>query len=120
MAIDEITLSDDVPNNSTYLLMSIKDNEAIYRDQASSLSEPRNFRISHQLSKTQDGTDRHLVQCIRTDEDADGDPHVGSVHVVFASPRDGVTAANLTLEYEKLRNWLDANIADILGGFMPS
>lgn len=120
MAIDEIILTDDTPTNSTYLLMSIKDNEAIYRDQGSSLGNERVFRVAHTVAKNNDGSDRHLVQCNRTDDDADGIPFTGSVYVVLNLPRSGVTSADLILEYEKLRNWLDTNIADVLGGFLPS
>lgn len=120
MAIDTITLTDDTPTNSTYNLESIKDREAIYRDAGSSLGNERTFRVSHTLAKTPDGTDRHLVQSARTDDDADGVPFTGTVHAVFALPRSGVSSADLVLEYEKLRNWLDANIADVLNGFLPS
>lgn len=120
MAQDTLSITDDTPTNSTYNLVSLQGGEAIYRDAASSLTEQRTLRISHQNSTSVDGTDRHLVQFSRTDDDADDNPYMGTVHVVLALPREGVTSANLVLEWEKLKNLVDASIDDLLGGFMPS
>lgn len=120
MAQDTLSITDDTPTNSTYNLVSLQGNEAIYRDAASSITEQRTLRISHQTASNDDGVDRHLVQFARTDDDADDVPFTGTVHAVFALPRKGVTSANLTLEWEKLKNLVDASIADLLGGFMPS
>lgn len=120
MAQDTLTLADDTPTNSTYNLVSLQGSEAIYRDAASVISNPRTLRISHQTSKEADGIDRHLVQLSRTDDDADDVPHTGTVHVVLAHPREGVTSANIALEWEKLKNCVDASITELLGGFMPS
>lgn len=114
-----LTMSDDTPTNSTYKIISNSKSEMILRDSASTLDEPRTFRVSHQESKDPNGTDRHLAQCVRTDDDADGMPQAGSVHVVAAQPREGVSNANLLLEWEKLRNWIDANWDDFCGGFFP-
>lgn len=120
MAQDTLSITDDTPTNSTYNLVSLRDSEAIYRDAASEISEQRTLRISHQTATQDDGTDRHLVQFSRTDDNADDEPYTGTVHVVFALPRDGVSSANLTLEWEKLKNLVDASIAELLAGFMPS
>lgn len=120
MAQDTLTLADDTPTNSTYNLVSLRDSEAIYRDAASSISNPRTLRISHQTATQPDGSDRHLVQMSRTDDDADGVPYTGTVHVVFALPREGVAEADFLLEWEKLKNLVDASISDLVDGFMPS
>jgi len=120
MAQDTLTLADDTPTNSTYNLVSLRDSEAIYRDAASTLTEQRTLRISHQLATTVDGTDRHLVQLSRTDDNAGDVPYTGTVHVVIAAPRDGVTEADLVLEWEKLKNLVDASIANLYDGFMPT
>jgi hypothetical protein len=42
------------------------------------------------------------------------------VHVVYEQPREGVTSANMKLEWQKLKNFVDANWDDIAGGFMPA
>lgn len=114
------TFSDDTPTNSTYKLVSSTKNEMILRDEGSSLDKPRTFRQSHQIAKATDGVDQHLVQLQRTDDDVDGAPHVGSVHTVIRNPREGVTSADLLLEWQKLKNYIDANWDDIVGGFLPS
>jgi hypothetical protein len=93
---------------------------ATYRDSNSTISNPRTLRISHQNANSATGTDRHLVQFSRTDDDANEVPYTGTVHAVFALPREGVTSANLKLEWEKLKNLIDASIDEIIGGFMPS
>lgn len=118
--MSDLTLTDDTPTNSTYKLISSNKGETIYRDSVSSLDEPRTFRASHQTSTEPNGTDRHLAQLIRVDDDADGLPQSGTVHVVVALPREGVTAANLKLEWEKLKNYIDADWDDFIGGFPPS
>jgi hypothetical protein len=114
-----LTLSDDTPTNSTYKVISQKASEMILRDSASTLDNPRTFRISHQTSTDPNGTDRHLAQCVRVDDDSDDMPQTGSVHVVGALPREGVTSANLKLEWEKLKNFVDDNWDDFVGGFFP-
>lgn len=120
MAQDTLSITDDTPTNSTYNLTKLSESEAIYRDAASLITNPRTLRISHQTATQADGVDRHLVQFGRVDDDADSVPYTGTVHVVFALPREGVTSANLTLEWEKLKNLVDASVAELLGGFMPS
>lgn len=120
MAQDTLTLKDDTPTSSTYNLVSLRDSEAIYRDAASSLTEQRTLRISHSTANSDSGIDRHLVQLNRTDDDADDVPHTGTIHVVVAMPRDGVTTADMLLEWEKLKNCVDVSISELLAGFMPS
>jgi len=115
-----LTMTDDTPTNSTYKVISQKTGEIIFRDSASTLDEPRTFRVSHQSPSDPNGVDRHLAQMVRSDDNADGMPQVGSVHIVVAQPREGVAQADLLLEWEKLRNWVDANWADFAqGGFLP-
>lgn len=120
MAPETLTLKDDTPTPSTYNLQTLQGNEAIYRDAASTLSNPRYLRVSHQITKENTGIDRHLVQLSRMDDDADGVPFTGTAHVVFAIPRDGVTSADMVLEWEKLKNCVDVAIDDLLAGFMPA
>lgn len=120
MAQDTLTLKDDTPTASTYNLVSLRDSEAIYRDAASSLTEQRTLRISHQTANAADGADRHLVQLARTDDDASDVPHTATIHVVISAPREGVSEANLLLEWEKLKNLVDVSIAELYDGFMPS
>ena len=114
-----LTMADDTPTNSTYKIISNSKNEMILRDTASSLDESRTFRVAHTPSSEPNGTDRHLAQMVRIDDDADDVPQTGSVHVVAAQPREGVTEANLQLEWEKLKNWVDANWDAFIGGFFP-
>lgn len=120
MATETLTLKDDTPTSYTYVLTSLNGNEAVYRDNSSSLQNPRLMRISHQITSKDDGSDRHLVQLSRSDDNADGDPFLGSVHVVLSLPREGVTSADLVLEWEKLKNCVDVAITELLDGFMPS
>lgn len=118
--MSSLTLSDDTPTNYTYKLISNNKNEMILRESTSTLDEPRTFRVSHQVDGNVNGVDRHLAQLVRVDDDADDAPHSGSVHVVLAQPREGVTSANMELEWQKLKNFIDANWDDFVGGFMPS
>lgn len=120
MAQNSLTLKDDTPTSSTYNLISLSGSEAVYRDAASDIGEPRTLRISHSTTKEADGTDRHLVQLSRTDDNGDAIPYTGTIHVVIAFPRDGVSSANMLLEWEKLKNCVDVSISELLGGFMPS
>jgi hypothetical protein len=120
MATETLVIKDDTPTSSTYNLMAANGSEVIYRDAASTLSNPRVLRVSHQIAKSNDGIDRSLVSLSRVDDDADDVPFTGSVHIVVSQPRDGVTQANLILEWEKLKNIFDANVTDIFGGFFPS
>jgi hypothetical protein len=119
MAQNEQYLADDTPTNSVYKLMSLGANEAIYRDEDSTLVNPRLLRVSHQPASNDAGIDRHLVQLSRSDDDEDGVPYTGTVHVVIAQPRSGVAIADLELEWEKLKNLVDANFAELAAGFMP-
>jgi hypothetical protein len=115
-----LILADDTPTNSTYKLVSSAKNEMILRDSGSTLDEPRTFRVAHTISSKQNGSDRHLVQLVRVDDDTEGVPYTGLVHVVYEQPREGVTSANMKLEWQKLKNFVDANWDDIAGGFMPA
>lgn len=117
MAASTLTLADDVPANSTYGLVSLKDTEAIYRDQASTIANPRTLRIAHTVAKEANGVDRHLIQVVRTDDDTDGLPVSGAIHVVMAIPRTGPTAANMQKEWEKLKNFIESDWASLIGGF---
>lgn len=120
MALESITLQDDAATNYTYSLVSLKDTEALYRDSASALQNPRTLRIAHTTAKAGDGTDRHLIQVARVDDDTDGVPFTGSVHVVIALPREGVSQADLELEWEKLKNFVDTGFSSLCGGFFGS
>ena len=114
-----ITLTDDTPTASTYKVISNNNAEIICRDSASSLDEPRTFRESHTASKDPNGSDRHFAQCVRVDDDADGVPQTGTVHVVLVTPREGVSNADMKLEWEKLKNHIDDNWSDFSNGFKP-
>lgn len=117
--MSSLTMTDDTPTNVTYKPISTRSNEMILRDDSSTLDEPRTVTFSHTISSDPNGTDRHLVKMSRTDDDADGVPHTGTVHVVVALPREGVTSADLQLQWEMLKNHLDANWASVVGGFLP-
>jgi len=114
-----ITLTDDTPTNSTYKVISNTSTEIILRDSASSLDEPRTFRESHQASKDPNGSDRHFAQLVRVDDDADGIPQTGSIHIVLVMPREGVTNADMLLEWQKLKNYIDDNWDAFSNGFKP-
>jgi hypothetical protein len=120
MATDPQVINDG-SEDITYNLVSLTGSEAIYRDAASSLSEPNTIRISHQLSNKQHGVDRHLVAFARTANDDDDleTPYTGSVHVVISAPRDAVSLADLSKEWTKLATFIDTNLDEIYGGFMP-
>jgi hypothetical protein len=113
-----ITINDGVADTE-YQCISLKENESIYREVTSPLSNPRTLRISHEIAKSASGTDRHLVAFARTDDNADQIPFVGTVHAVLAVPRDGVTAADLKKEWVKLKTFLDTHFDTIVGGFTP-
>jgi hypothetical protein len=46
-------------------------------------------------------------------------PQTGSVHVVAALPREGVASADLLLEWQKVKNFVDDNWDDFIAGFFP-
>lgn len=117
--MSSITMTDDTPTNVTYGLVSAKGNEMILRDTSSSLDTPRLAQFSSQISNSANGTDRHLIKMTRTDDDADGNPITGSVHTVIALPREAVSSANLQLQWEMMKNYIDANWDSIVGGFLP-
>jgi hypothetical protein len=110
-----ITVSDGT-TSFDYVLFSMNESEAMYREDTSELSEPRTARESHELASTDEGSDRHLFQFARTDDDADGVPHTATVHTVFSVPRKGPTIANVKLEWNKLKAHIDAKIDDFLAG----
>lgn len=120
MATDPQVINDGSAD-ITYNLQSLTGSEAIYRDAASSLSEPNSLRISHQISSKQHGVDRHLVsfQRITNDDDDLETPYTGTVHVVISAPRDAVTQSELEKEWIKLSTFLTANFDEIFAGFMP-
>lgn len=114
-----ITLNDGV-GNSTYVQTSITKKEGLYRDDSSTLQNPRIARVSHESATSATGSDRHLVQLTRTDDDADGVPFTGSVHVVINAPREGVALADLNKEWVKLSTLITAKWSTIVGGFQPT
>lgn len=120
MATDPLVINDGSAD-ITYSLVSLGDNEALYRDEDSTLVEPRTVRISHQVAKTASGTDRHLVQLARVDADDDDaeTPYSGVCHVVIQLPRKAVASADLQKEWVKLHTYVTANFTDIIGGFIP-
>jgi len=118
--MSDLTLTDDTPTNYTYKFISSKSGEILLRDSASSLDEPRTFRVSHQVASEPNGTDRHLAQLVRVDDDAEGVPFSGAVHVVLAMPREAVAAADMEIEWQKLKNYIDDNWSDFINGFLPS
>lgn len=112
-----ITFTDDTPTNSTYIEVSTgKQNEYFFRDQAATLDQARTCRVSHQMATNSEGTDRHFIGMTRTDETAEEQAYVGTVHTVIGLPRKGVTSANLKLEWEKLKNKIDANWDNLMAG----
>lgn len=117
--MSSLTMTDDTPTAVTYKLVSNKSNEMILRDSASDLDQPRTVTFSHQISSANNGTDRHLIKMTRVDDDADGNPYTGTVHVVVALPREGVSSADLQDQWEMLKNHLDANWANVVAGFLP-
>jgi hypothetical protein len=110
----------DGTNTADYVTISTSRNEYIFRDDSSTLQNPRTLRVSHQVANSPDGVDRHLVQMVRNDDDEDGNPIQGSVHVVLAAPRTGVTKANLLLQWEMLRRFVDAQFDELYDGFPPT
>lgn len=118
MALDTVIVNDGT-SDFTYVLMSTNASEAIYRDDSSTLSNPRTLRVSHQIAKEDTGVDRHLIQLSRTDDDADGLPYTGTAHAVLAVPRDGVTQADFIKEWNKLKDVVDDYMTALLGGFYP-
>lgn len=118
MPTDPVVINDGTANK-TYNMVSLSGNEAIYRDVASTLTNPETLRISHDVSKTADGTDRHLIQLARVDDDANGVPYTGTVHIVIAMPREGVAAADMLKEFIKLHTYVTAEWSDLIEGFIP-
>lgn len=114
---NQITVNDGTAN-VVYEVISQSNSETILRDVASTLSSPRNLRISH-TDGGANGTDRHLVQFLRTDDDADGMPVTGTVHVVIAAPRTGVSKADLEVELTKLTTLITASWDEVYNGFVP-
>lgn len=116
---DDLTINDGT-SDFNYVCISNTDNEAIYRDDSSSLSNPRTLRVSHDITDKVDGTDRHLVSFARTDDNAESVPYTGTTHVVIAAPREGVTEADLLKEWNKLSSTVTANFSRIVAGFQPA
>lgn len=119
MTTEEFIVKDDTPTSSTYKRMTANGSESTYRDEASTFSNPRTIRVSHQKASSSSGADRTLVEFARVDDNTDGVPRKGSVHTVFNQPREGVTQANILLEWEKMKNHIDANIGEYIAGFFP-
>lgn len=116
---ETITLADDSATNSIFEdTNSNRKNEMLFRDQASTLTEPDIFRVAH--SSLNDGTDRHLVQRTRTTNDAELVPRNDQVHVVIWKDRLGADIAVLKKDWEQLKNYVDANFESIAGGFTPT
>jgi len=115
-----LTLTNDAAVDSTYQQVPAPVGEVLYRDTASSLSEPRTLRLAYQQAADDDGVDRFLVQMKRVDDDADSMPQSATVHVVFSLPRKGVTNADVVLEWEKLKNLIEASISEITAGIYPT
>jgi hypothetical protein len=120
MATDPQVINDGTADK-TYSLVSLTEREALYRDQATDLSEPNTLRISHQVAKTNLGIDRHLISFGYTKEDTDDEetPYTGTVHVVIAAPRKAVPEADLLKEWLKLSAFVTAEFAELYDGFMP-
>lgn len=118
MALDSVTVNNGSADFN-YVQISLNGTEAIYRDDSSSLQNPRTLRVSHENAKAPDGTDRHLVQLVRVDDDADGVPYTGTVHVVLAVPREGVSQADMLLEFNKLKDVVTDFWDEIIAGFFP-
>jgi hypothetical protein len=114
---NQITVNDGV-GDVVYEQISQSNSENIFRDVASSLANPCTLRIAH-TDGGPNGTDRHLVQFARTDDDADGMPITGTVHIVIAAPRTGVAKADLETELTKLCTLVAAEWDDIYNGFVP-
>jgi hypothetical protein len=111
------TFTDDTPTASTYTQVATTGaDQYLYRDASSSLDEPRTARLSHTIAKSANGVNRHLLQMSRTNETDDGVSYTGSVHVVIAMPKAGVAAADMLLEWEKLRNMVDDDWSLIIAG----
>jgi hypothetical protein len=120
MATDPTVINDGTADK-TYKLVSLTEKEALWRDQATSMSEPSTLRISHQPAKDSSGLDRHLIalSMINEDEDDEQTPYQGTVHVVIAAPRKAVTEAELLKEWIKLETYVTTNFAALYDGFMP-
>jgi hypothetical protein len=120
MATDPTVINDGT-DDKTYALVSLTESEALWRDIATSMSEPSTLRISHQAGKNSSGTDRHLIALSMINEDVDDEqtPYTGTVHVVMAAPRKAVTEAELLKEWIKLHTFVTANFGSLYDGFMP-
>ena len=120
MATDPTSINDGTAAKS-YNLVSLTESEALFRDAATTLTEPNTLRISHQFANKATGIDRHLVALGFTKEDTDDleTPYTGTVHVVIAAPRKAVPEADLLKEWIKLETYVTANFAALYDGFIP-
>lgn len=120
MATDPTVINDGVADKS-YNMVSLTEKEAMFRDAATSLTEPNTLRVSHQSASKSSGIDRHLVQLgfTKLDDDELETPYTGLIHVVIAAPRKAVPEADMLKEWVKLHTYVTANFAALYDGFMP-
>lgn len=118
--MDKLIINDGTSDRTYAPMPAGKPGEAWWKDESSTLSNPRTLRIAIQKAKSATGTDSIVVQFNCTADDVEGMPHTGQAHEVLRLPREGVTEAMLTAEHACLQNLLGSTqLAALLNGLLP-
>jgi hypothetical protein len=108
----DITLAGDAASSQMYSIVDVDGGNSIRKVAAAPADAPQVLLVKHEpYTKGGYSGVRHLVRTERTRAQATSlIPVTGSVHVVFDTPRDTVTAADIKDMFTQIKNLLTAGV----------
>lgn len=98
-----IVLKNKADQNENFIRLAADKAQVSYALQTSTLNEPVNLVIGHQMTSSLTGSDRHLAKITSVVSSANGSRVVLPLHCTLAVPRQGVS-----------RTMVDDNIARLI------
>lgn len=88
-----IVLKNQANQNENFIRLAADKSQVSYALQTSTLNEPVNLMIGHQMTSSLTGSDRHLAKVTSVFSSPNGSRVVLPLHCTLAVPRQGVSRA---------------------------
>jgi hypothetical protein len=112
-----LVLKDENDANETWVRLKSDTTQVIYVRSDANLNEPEQLIITHQMTSSMKGSDRHLAKFSTTVLDTDGSPYTEVQSFTQNVPRVAVSATIVKRNWARLKSLMtDENQAAILRG----
>lgn len=112
-----IVLKDAAAANENFLRIASSSDKVNYALSTATLSAPVTLVIGHQMTSSQDGSDRHMVKIARTVLDTSNVARTMVINCTISVPRLGVSRTDVNNSIAELKEFLGtANVDALLRG----